>query len=600
MSSPEISAATAPGQEVAATSSPLPQVFGEVVAGRLADILDHQNANGAIDYGGGVPAVYPQQAILPLAFCWAGLDPKAPRWRGHPRVATAITRLGDYLLSWYDDRGRVSYDSHGYQVCGVDQRLTYAWLEALRLLYPARASFALEAWSDKISRACQTLLEEKLLRLQGVRRFVARVTGTGTNHVMLYLSTVYRAGVVLERPDFCHLALPIARALARDMHPDGYWDEHSDLQRSGGPTPSYNYITLTGMGLMAAWTGETIFAEAVARAARFHADFCYPDGTFLDLIDERARYDPSPRPADAFYDCPRVWGLFAFSGTPEGRGLAALHMAGWLAKTPPDRPVNPETLARHVENFTYWKPGPFAAPPTDQRRHRASLTLPAGLFRAGPWCLGLSAIRAGNAEDPAYRHNPFALERQKLFSVWHEKTGLIIDGSHSKHQPENSTFAAAPDAAHDYFPCGGEVGQADGEFWVRAVYKTFVGTVRLRPLDHRTLWIQMSVDPAATRGPFSAAFTLRVLDRKIIGLAGPIYELGTQGFSISSHVLGGGFVLGPITVTGARGFQLNWPLAPFNSYTSDHKSRFEMWVPRVSVDFRGPLNVAEFTIRLGA
>src|SRR6185503_18159305 len=139
-------------------------------------------------------------------------------------------------------------------------------------------------------------------------------------HVALYCSTIYRAGQVLKRPDLCEYILPIARALAADVHPDGYWDEHSDLLRTAGPTPSYNYLTHCGMALMAEWTGETVFKAAVDRSSRFHENFCYPDASFFDLIDERVRYDSTPR----------VWGLFGFSHSPAGRGAAIAHMKGWM------------------------------------------------------------------------------------------------------------------------------------------------------------------------------------------------------------------------------------------------------------------------------
>src|SRR5581483_5606429 len=122
----------------------------------------------------------------------------------------------------------VSFDSYGYAVTGVDQRLTYAWLEALAILNDAHGKFEFDRWADKIERAARTLCAKRA-KLASVRRFVVRVMGTSTNHVALDLATIYRAGVVLKQRDLRDFALPIARAMAADIHPDGYWDEHSDL-----------------------------------------------------------------------------------------------------------------------------------------------------------------------------------------------------------------------------------------------------------------------------------------------------------------------------------------------------------------------------------
>lgn len=574
----------------------VPHIFAQFVSDHLPDVLNHQKPDGSIEYDPSAPNVYPQQAIMPLAFCWAGLDPIG-RWKRNEQVADVIRRLGDYLVHWYDDAGQITYHSHGHTVSGVDQRLTYAWTEALRMLRDAGGDFAFDRWADKIVRACGTLIEHRLRKLQGVRRFVARVTGTGTNHVCLYLTTVYRAGAVLGKPELCDFALPIARAFAADVHPDGYWDEHSDLMRSGGPTPAYNYLTLGGMSLMAEWTGETVFREAVERSAHFHSHLCYPDGVFLDLIDERVRCDP-PRGSIIMYDSPRIWGLHAMSGTPEGRGSVLRHVQTWLAGRPSSALMSPEGMARFVENYLYWHAGPIAAPPTDRRDHQATLTLPAGIFRSGSWAMGLSCIRSYSTEDDAYRDNPFTLDRQKLFSVWHEKAGLIIDGSHSKFQPENSTFAAARDQARDFYPVGGTISAGNSEFVAAAAYKTFLGTVRLRPIDDRTLRIYLAIDPAATRGPFTAAFTLRVLDQQITGLNGVVVGLRDASFEMTGAQLGGGFTLGGATITGPGDFVLNWPMEPFNSYTSDHKSKPDAFVPRVSIALTPAKPSVEFTLAI--
>src|ERR1035437_8792614 len=102
----------------------LPGRFAEVVAQGIEGSLEHQQADGSIMYNPGAPFVYPQQAIMPLAFCYAGLGPKAE----HAKSATlreAILRLGDFLVSRCDDQGRIHWDSHGHDVNTVDQRLVY-------------------------------------------------------------------------------------------------------------------------------------------------------------------------------------------------------------------------------------------------------------------------------------------------------------------------------------------------------------------------------------------------------------------------------------------------------------------------------------------
>lgn len=576
------------------TTLALPHAFGHVVAEGIDEILKHQQADGSINFNPAAPVVYPQQSIFPLAFVYTGRDPEQ-RWLKHGAVRTAIEKLGKYLCERFNEQGEFAWDSHGYKVQGVDQRLTNAWTEALKLLRDAGADFDYGAWSKKILAACDTLIEHRLKRLAGVRRFLGRVMGTSTNHVSLYCSTVYRAGTVLNRPDLVEFILPIARALAADVHPDGYWDEHNDLLRAAGPTPSYNYLTHCGMALMAEWTGEAVFKAAVERSTRFHGNFCYPDASFCDVIDERVRYDSNPR----------IWGLFGFSHSPEGRGTALAHMRGWLRHFQSNDTKSPEALARMCENHMYWHAGDAAEAPFERHSHRAMLTLPGGIFRSGPWCVGLSAIKALNPEDPVYRENPFGLDRQKLFSVWHEKTGLLLDGSHSKNQPEGGTFraestnknSASPKAqTADYYPMGGAVGEDDGGWVVNAAYKTFFGTVRLRVLSDSALQVDLSADHAGCNVPVAAGFTLKPRGTLVSGKSGKTLLLEAEALTATGKELGGGFQAGLASIRGPEHFELHWPFAPFNSYAADHKSNPGANHLRVSVQLTPANPRATFVI----
>jgi len=550
----------------------MPDAFGRIVTDCIEGILAHQRPDGAIEYDPAAPLAYPQQAIMPLAFAYAGLGPDR-RHRHSPRLLDAICRLGDFLTHWHEADGRIHFNSWGHDVHTVDQRLVYAWVEGLRLMREAGADLPYDRWAAKILAACQHLVDHRLTKLMGVRRFISRVLGTSTNHAALYVSTIYRAGSVLNRPELCAFVLPIGRALAADIHPDGYWEEHGDLLRTGGPTPSYNYLTHGGMALLHAWTGEEVFADAIRKSTAFHEKFSYPDATFLELIDERVRHD--------LVATPRVWGLFGFSGSPSGRGMAKIHFTHWLKSVLDRNAIAPETLARHCENFLYWNHGPMEPAAFEKPVRCAFLALPAALFSRDGWSAGLSAMAAINPEDPAYRDNPFALDRQKLFSVWHENAGLIVDGSHSKNQPENSTFRASSSYATDYYPSGGRVYEEDGAWVAHAAYKSFFGEVRVKPLSRDQMRIVLAVDAAGNRGPFTAGFSLARRAAKIVGLNGRVVDLGDADIALTATDLGGGFVYGSITIRGPQTMRVTWPFRPFNSYAADGKSKSAAWQVRV-------------------
>ncbi|MCL2640359.1 MAG: hypothetical protein FWD53_05905 [Phycisphaerales bacterium] len=545
-------------------STVLPQsIFAKAVSDGTEPTLQAQQLDGSIIFDPTLPICYAQQAVMPLAFCYAGLGGGGanPDHKNSPKIKNAIHKLTEFLVPWFDDKGCIRYDSYGYEVHSVDQRLTYAWTECLRLMRDvAKTDLPYDKWADKILRACHHLIEHRMTKLVGLRRFISRVLGTSTNHAALYVTTVYRAGQVLGKKELCDFALPIGRALAADIHPDGYWEEHGDLLRRGGPTPSYNYLTHKGMALMYEWTGEKVFEDAIKKSTEFHNNFSYPDGTFNDLIDERVRYNTTPR----------VWGLFGFSHTPSGRGMALHHMQDWLADQP-GKTILPESLARHCENALYWHEGPIETPTYQQPNHKAFLQLGAGVFRKNQWHIGLSTIPAINPEDSAYRTNPFALDRQKLLTVWHEKTGLLLDGSHSKDQREFSTFAAQATYADDYYPAAGEIVEENGTMIAKAAYKSFFAEVRVREVNGK-LEIEFSIDPAGNRGPFAVSFTLRRIAETLRGLNGKEFPLTDEKFVAFADALGNGFTYANAKIEGPPNMRVSWPLAPFNSYAKDGKS----------------------------
>lgn len=541
--------------------SNFPNAFAKSVVDLIPFVLKQQEANGRIANKPRAPFPSAQNSILGLAFCYAGLDPEK-RYHRSKDLKVAIEKLTNFLTESCDDKGEFAIESYGHKLHGTDQRLTYAWIEALRILRETGDSFDFHRWEPKIVAACHTLIDHRLKNLVGVKRFIGKVAGTGINHVVLYLSTIYRVGQVLNRKDLCDFTLPITRAMAADVHPDGYWEEHNDLSGDIGPTPLYNLISHKGMSLMYEWTKEEVFKDAVLKSTQFHQNFTYPDGNLFDLVDERVRYYHYPQP--------QVWGLFGFSHTAEGRGLAQHQFEEW-SKFPPSKYFG-EEIARNCENFLYWHSGEVKQAPYTRRNHRAKMTLPAGIFRHESWCIGLSGMRATIPEDLHYRENAFALDKQKLFSVWHEKLGLIIDGSHSKSQPENSTFSCLPQKHWDYWPCRGYIDARETSFSVAAMYKTFEAKVVLTPLDKARLQIEFSADFSATASPILASFTLSHLGKAIQSMKGKTWNLDSNSFRITNKDLDQEFVYGSVQIKSDQEFYLDWPFIPYGVYTADHSS----------------------------
>ena len=180
-----------------------------------------------------------------------------------------------------------------------------------------------------------------------------------------------------------------------------------------------------------------------------------------------------------------------------------------------------------------------------------------------------------NAHDSSYRLSAFALEHQKLLSVWHRKVGLVLNGSPSKNQPENSTFSAPTwyfGKPPDCYPIAGSIMTDDAGPLVHAVYKTFRARLRARPLNDSTIEIECHIAPVGNRGPFTAGFTLCRLAEVVRGVNGRQWPLAETPFSLTSADHGGRIIYGPLKIAGPDHLRLSWPFSPFNSYATSGKS----------------------------
>ena len=214
------------------------------------------------------------------------------------------------------------------------------------------------------------------------------------------------------------LGAKILKRLATvEQTPDGYWGEHS----RNGPTTGYDHLTLTGVALYWEYTKDPAALDALRRSTDFHKYFTYPDGTPVEVINDRNRHwDVS------------AWGQFAFSHFPDGRGYAEF-LAGFF---------DPDTIAhrdhwagsRRMRSIT--TKVPYRNRRMSQERFVHRMGVPAGIRKTGPWVVCLSGIVA----TPAI-NNRFYLDRQGNLSIFHEKLGMIITGANSKRQPELATFS---------------------------------------------------------------------------------------------------------------------------------------------------------------
>lgn len=437
-----------------------------------------------------------------------------------------------------------------------DNRLTGHLAETHLLLDEAGALNLLPKLDEQVARGAAHLFE----RLEDLRRlthFTSANNGTSTNHVAVYGASVYRAGEVLKREEYTALARDTWVRLCDDQHPDGFWAETTP-----GPTPSYNNLTFCCAGRMARYTGEKRFREAALRGARFHRVFCYPDTCDLETIDGRVRYKHHPH----------WWGGFVFSETPDGRGFMATKLAT-LRKAWPPKSMGThggELLALMSEDHQYWVDGPEAPWEQSGPNHVAELQgLPGGVRKQGPWfvCLqGIAHLLRG--------WGGFTIDRTSVFSLWHEKTGLIVNGSgepgiHSAQSfkinlPWDKEAPPVPETARVAMGVPGSKEPA-------RLHAEFRGaTVRVDVSFVSGTEVALDVKAGMNRKYYPAEFTLQLELREGDRVNGE--ALGAHAVEFNAERLKGRIDAGRFVIEfPAAGARLVWPHDPYNPYDTVNK-----------------------------
>ena len=115
-------------------------------------------------------------------------------------------------------------------------------------------------------------------------------------------------------------------------------------------------------------------------------------------------------------------------------------------------------MGRTAQNALYFHDGPTTPAPQQLENYHYQMSIPAGVRKTGPWQVGLSGIVETSAIN-----SQFYLDRQSAVSVFHKKTGPIIDGSNSKRQPELATFRETYKDAPVHMPLSSRLQMSDAQ-----------------------------------------------------------------------------------------------------------------------------------------
>jgi hypothetical protein len=311
------------------------------------------------------------------------------------------------------------------------------------------------AWHDLLLRTGDDVLahfnsfQEKSPKLDN------RGFGTGINHVALSAEGIWKSGEILGRTDWQEAAARFFDNLLVYGHSDGYFEEHTNDAREGGPSLLYTPLTAGSAYLTQHWRNK-VDVTLFSKLGKFSRQFVDAHLNPLPFADERA----NPHHIGPY-------GLALHSLTPEGRGFLrlALEKINMIDHVGGD--IYMQHLARTYVELETMKMGEGTLPePFHEGHHR--LTLPLGVIRKNGWTAGLSAMKALNREIAP--QSDYALDRQSLVCLSHATAGVILEGVKAKHNPNWSTVRNGDDA---YPTQTGELNIQEESATARVIYGGF-------------------------------------------------------------------------------------------------------------------------------
>ena len=492
-------------------------------------------------------------AMLGAAVLYAKRHPTNPRYHD-PKMLDLALRAGD-LVTAESERGN-------YEKWPDHHRDTYMWLETYRVLEAQLGEPRRARWRAQLERHVAVLAEETRLR-QDFPWYQSPYIRTSPNHYSLWASTTHLAGRVLGNKTWTDLGARVMHRFAADeQSPDGYWGEHSH----SGPTPGYDHLTMTAVALYWEHSRDPAALKALRKSTDFHVSFTYPDGTPVDVLNDRnRRWGVSD------------WGHFGFSNFPDGRRYAA-----FLASFAQSGTVNLESVGRMAQNALYYRDGTSAPIPQEQQRSMRRMEIPAGIRKTGPWVVCLSGIISTQAVD-----SQFYLDRQGHMSVFHEKLGLIITGANSKRQPELATFRERHIGQLFHMPISSRLQMGADLDRLSLAYHTFWANLDVpEPREDRAAF-RVSITGKG-RPPEEAALTLQLVLKAGDDLetAAGKWRLNTERIELTPQQIGGWLRHRGWTLRLDSLARLTWPVYPFNPYANAPETSIEFAVGALTVPLR--------------
>ncbi len=348
-------------------------------------------------FGTGIWIVRDQELMYPLAAAWSVNHPDNPHYQSK-ELLDAVMVAGDALIEDQDAKGMWVFRKKDGSTWGdIYMPWTYSrWIRTFDLIKDAMPPQRRVRWERALTLGFEGIARQELKHIHNIP----------VHHAM----ALYHAGKAMDQPKWSEQATAFMKKVVQSQDPGGFWSEGE------GPVVGYNIVYVDSIGVYFALSGDESVLPALKKAADFHSNFVYPDGTAVETIDQRNPYHAVSPVLNV-----------GFTFTPAGRAHLRRQ---WEKVKAGGEGISADGAA---SMWLYGREGEQAPPPADG----ASFVIgdnDAMVKRQGPWFACLSAY---TAPVPTSR---WIQDRQNFLSLYHDSAGVFLGGGNTKLQPLWSTF----------------------------------------------------------------------------------------------------------------------------------------------------------------
>lgn len=276
------------------------------------------------------------------------------------------------------------------------------------------------------------------------------------NHTAIFMQGIFYCGKIFNRPEWVIMMQDFAQRMYDCVHPDGYYEEHTNEAHEGGPSMIYTRLSVGC--LYDVMDGMHKRQDKFLKAGSFYRSFINHDYQMISIADERTNCHTS-KGID--------YGLALHSLSPGGRFFIVDNLNSMDYSR-----ISIEALAVIHHELDLMQTGNCKTP-ENRREGNSRITLPLGILRKNGFTAGISSLLALNRI--LHKNSDYAIDQQDMVYLSHKTAGLILIGYKSKNDPQFSTFRIGDDA---YTVKTGELEMGKGWAEAKLYYRTFTAKLR--------------------------------------------------------------------------------------------------------------------------